>query len=379
MRSISRADGFTLPELLISTSIVLMTLGAALTTFTESVNVTQSTTQVTDSGQNLRAGTNLLARDLLQAARGIPIGGIPIPSGAGSTPINRPSPPGLAYTFDNVNATTLPALIPGAALGPTIDGQPTDMVTMLMTDSLLGSLATNTGQAGQAVVALNGSNVDVGGNTAWLAGNPAQGIPPVAPGDLIWFSNANGDALQTVTSVDPQHMNFAANDWFNFNQPGAAQGSITQIASNPMPPGSVTRILMLTYYVDAVSAPHTPRLTRVQNARAPKAMAGVIEDLDLSYDLVDGVTNPTLQKTVPYTDAVSGIIYSPNQIRKVNLHVGVRSDTLSPQHDDYIRNHLSTVVSIRSLAFVNRYKKPWRAIHSASVRNRASRSSRLCS
>src|SRR5581483_10972905 len=110
---------------------------------------------------------------------------------------------------------------------------------------------------------------------------PAQGIPPVAPGDLIWFSNANGDALETVTSVDPQHMNFAANDWFNFNQPGAARGSIMQIASNPMPPGSATRILMLTYYVDAVSAPNTPRLTRVQNARAPQAMAGVIEDLDL--------------------------------------------------------------------------------------------------
>jgi prepilin-type N-terminal cleavage/methylation domain-containing protein len=356
MRSIARADGFTLPELLISTAIILMTLGAALTTFSNAVSLTQSTTELTDSNQNLRAGTNLLARDLLQAARGIPTGGLPIPSGVGAQAINRPSPPGLAYTFDNVNSTTLPAIIPGAGLGPTIDGQATDIVTILMTDSLLGSLGTNTGLAGQAKVATNGANVDVGANAAWLAGNPAQGIPPVAPGDLIWFSNANGNALQTVTSVDPTHMYFALNDWFNFNQPGAAQGSITQIASNPMPPGSVARVIMLTYYVDAVTAPATPRLTRVQNAHTPQAMAGVIEDLDLSYDLVDGVTNPINQKTVPYTDPVRGITYSPNQIRKVNLHAGVRSDTLSPQHDDYIRNHLSTVISIRSLAFVNRYR-----------------------
>src|SRR4051812_11909998 len=123
MRPITRADGFTLPELLISTSIVLMTLGAAMTTFKDATNLTQSTTELTDSNQNLRAGTNMLARDLVQAARGTPIGGLPIPSGAGAQPVNRPSPPGLAYTFDNVNATTLPAIIPGAGLGPIIDGQ----------------------------------------------------------------------------------------------------------------------------------------------------------------------------------------------------------------------------------------------------------------
>jgi hypothetical protein len=83
------------------------------------------------------------------------------------------------------------------------------------------------------------------------------------------------------------------------------------------------------------------------------ALAGVVEDLTLSYDLVDGVTNPTQQPTLPYT--VGATTYSSNQIRKVNLHIGVRSDTLSAPQNDYVRNHLSTVVSIRSLAFVQRY------------------------
>ena len=360
MRLLSREDGFTLVELLISTSIVLLALGAAMTTFKDAVAVNQAATQTADSNQNLRAGTNLLIRDLLQAARGIPTGGIPIPSGAGSSTINRPSPHGATYTFDNVNATHIPAIITGAGLGPTIDGEVTDMITMLMTDTVLGTLTFNPNnpvKSGDATLAADGSSINVGANMAWLIGNSAQGIPPVSAGDLMWITNATGSTLQTVTSVDSLHLYFAhgSSDYFNFNQPAAAQGSITQLVANPMPQGTATRILMYTYYVDATTTPGTPRLAKVQNALPAQALAGVVEDLDISYDLVDGVTNPINQKTVPYTDA-NGNTYSPNQIRKVNLHIGVRSDTMSLQVKDYIRNHMSTVVSIRSLAFVNRYQ-----------------------
>jgi hypothetical protein len=40
----------------------------------------------------------------------------------------------------------------------------------------------------------------------------------------------------------------------------------------------------------------------------------------------------------------------------VNLHVGVRSELKSARTNDYLRNHLSTVVSLRNLAFVDRYQ-----------------------
>src|ERR1700674_5342148 len=131
MHPLSRSDGFTLPELLISTTIMLIALGGAVTTFKNALSVSQAATQTADANQNLRAGTNLLVRDLLQAARGIPTGGIPLPSGAGSQVINRPCPPPTVCTFDNVISTTLPALITGNNLGPVIDGQPTDIITML--------------------------------------------------------------------------------------------------------------------------------------------------------------------------------------------------------------------------------------------------------
>jgi hypothetical protein len=229
---------------------------------------------------------------------------------------------------------------------------------MLMTDTLLGTLTFNNGVANQTTLALNGSSLTIGtASGPWLAGNPAQGIPAVAAGDLMWFTHASASTLQTVTSVNATQAFFApgvAADWFNFNQPGAAAGSISQVVTNPQQQGTVIRILMYTYYVDATTTANTPRLTKVQNAGLPQALAGVVEDLNISYDLVDGVTNPINIPDLPVV--IAGVLYSPNQVRKVNVHLGVRSDTLSAVQNDYIRNHLSTVVSIRSLAFVNRYR-----------------------
>ena len=123
-------------------------------------------------------------------------------------------------------------------------------------------------------------------------------------------------------------------------------------------PVTMFRALMITYYVDNVTTPGTPRLTRLVNHFTPQALAGVVEDLDLTYDLVDEVTNPTNVTSLPWTDnSVNPVVtYNANQIRKVNVHVGVRSEQLSKPTQDYVRNHISTSVDVRSLASVDRYK-----------------------
>jgi len=40
----------------------------------------------------------------------------------------------------------------------------------------------------------------------------------------------------------------------------------------------------------------------------------------------------------------------------VSVHIGVRSETMALKPRDYLRTHLSTVVSLRQLAYVDRYK-----------------------
>src|SRR5436190_24014633 len=111
MHLTAREDGFTLIELLVASAITLLILSTVLTTFKNALAVNDTATRVADSNQNLRAGTNLIVRDLLQAGRGIIPGGIPIPSGNGAAPINRPSPLDRALTFNNTTATTLTAVI----------------------------------------------------------------------------------------------------------------------------------------------------------------------------------------------------------------------------------------------------------------------------
>jgi len=371
VRTLSRDDGFTLMELLIATTITLIVLAGAMTTFKQALAVNDVATQTADSSQNLRAGTNLLVRDLMQSGRLIPIGGISIPNGTGATPLNRPSPPNNpGQRFTNTGGiVNLPAIIPGSGLGPTIDGQTTDMITMLMSDPIPRGDGAN-GQhdtsetaielkvgpqaGGIPYISTDGSSFNVGSNTDWISGDPVNGVPPMAAGDLIMFTANGGYVLGTVTRVDATHVFMDAGDWFNFNQSGTADaGTVAALLTTAPAPATVNaqRIYMITYYVDALTTPGTPRLARVENAGTAQALAGVVEDLDFTYDFVDGVTNPANQPDVP-----TGSGLSANQIRKVNVHVGVRSERMTAPQHDYMRNHLSTVVAIRNLAWVDRYQ-----------------------
>ncbi len=359
MADLSRDDGFTMMELLIATTITLIVLAGALTTFKNSLSVNDLAQQTADSSQNLRAGTNLLVHDLMQAGRGIRSGGIPIPSGGGATPINRPGPPGSALTFDNVNDELLHAITPGPDLGPAIDGQTTDVITMIVDDPIERVDNDGDGQLEAEItlnlnsttpnIQLDGSSFNVGSRTAFIAGDPANGVSPISVGDLIVFTGPT-QAIRTVTRADASHLYFDPGDWFNFNQTDAASGTLPQmLAAAGSGTISAQRIHMYTYYVDAYTRPATPRLVRIDNDSTPQALAGVVEDMDFTFDFVDGVTNPANQHAIP-----SGL--SANQIRKVNVHVGVRSEQLMLPHHDYMRNHLTTVVSLRSLAFVDRYQ-----------------------
>jgi hypothetical protein len=362
--------GFTLVELMISSLVTLVVMGVAFTTFKDALALNESVVQVAESSQNLRAGTNLLVRDLLQAGRNIPTGGISIPTGANATPIRRPGPPNTSYFFDNddAEATTLTAITTGAELGPPVSGKLTDLVTILMDDPYLDELKlyphnANAKGGTRPVLAIDGSSFDVGSKKDWVLGDKPNGIAPIAKGDLIYFANSKGSSLQTVTNVDGSVVSFEPNDPFNLNQRGAGAGTITEMLPDAcvnvaacLAGTRVRRVLMYTYFVHEETR-GVPRLMRQLNHSAPQALAGVIEDLEFSYDLVDGATNPVNIRNLPHAAEIGGVpvTYSANQIRKVNLHVGVRSEEKSAKTHDYLRNHLSTVISLRNLAYVERY------------------------
>jgi len=334
------AAGFTLIELMIATAMTVALLGLTLTALNGAHVANSLGTMVLDTTQNLRAGMNFVIRDLSQAGNSIPVGGVPIPGGPGINPINRPGPtPGM--TFPPV---VLHAVTPGNGLGPTIDGLQTDMVTVTYADQ---SIALS--DFPLVSVEEGGGKVTIDPRTNIDASNE------IAEGDLILFSNAMGNAVQTVTSVEGSFvLRFGFGDPFNLNQRTATQGSVTQLQSSGVfPPTTVTRLVMVTYYLDATTVPSRPRLIRRTGFDPPRPVAIVVENLQMTYDLVDGSDeiNPTLinidEPSPPNT---------PAQMRKANFYMAARSDDLDVRSHRFFRTNLSTQVSFRSLAYFDRYQ-----------------------
>jgi len=336
---VTKEHGFGTAEMLLSLLITLGLISAAMSSFTDAVGINEKSDLMADLGQNMRAGINFLVSDLMNAGWEIPIGGIPIPSGAGATAVNRPGPPGTSYTF--AGSLTISAINPGAGLGPAGNGRLTDMVNILYADNLLPL-----NQTPLAAISADGSSITVN------AGTPITGVPnAIQSGDLIALSNGLGNTLQCVTSVSTQTVNFGGGDAFNLNQPTVGQGSIQQLkdpGTGTFPPTTATRVWLITYYIDSTSDPTMPRLIRRINNQPGRTVALVIEDLQLTYDLVDGVTNPS-QVDAPVAPN------SPNQIRRANVYIEGRSSAQASNTKDYLRRTLTTQVSLRSLSFVDRY------------------------
>jgi len=334
----SREQGFSFVEVLIATALTVILLAGAMGALNDAMGLNDTTTLIADLEQNLRAGMNFLIRDFISVGWGIPTGGIPIPSGSGALQVRRPGPPGTNYSFGS--SVTVAAVNPGASLGPVENGRPTDIVNILYADNMLPL-----NQSPLTAIAANGSSMTVN------PGTPISGVPnEIRPGDLIGFSNALGNTLQYVTRVSGQTVFFETGDPFNLNQPDAPQGSIMQLQSGGVfPPTTATRILLITYYLDNTTDLLMPRLVRQVNMRPGTAVALVLEDMQLSYDLVDGVTNPTgIENPVPPN--------SPNQIRKANIFLSGRSSSRVRTTDEFLHRSLMTQVSLRSLSFIDRYR-----------------------
>ena len=346
--ALRREHGFTLPELLVAMVITLIVTGAAFTALQDATRASEAGAVMTDVNQNLRVGMNLVIRDLLQTGEGIPTGGIPIPSGAGAQPGGRPGPEGADWEFDAA-WVVLPAISPGDDIGPIVAGVSTDAVTLMFRDHRL-DLST----APLATVDADGSSVTFPGSID--ISDDALGVHQ---GDLILFTNAKGNALQEVTGVDGQVAQFEGTAGSRLNQPGAEGGSIVALRNEDgtWPPTIAQRVVMVSYYLHVPDAgPITsPHLIRRINYGEERAVAVGIENIQLTWDLVDGVTNPTNVGDPGPTAADPDNENTEHQIRKANLYVAARSLATYSRTGQFLRSSLVTQVSLRSLAFVSRY------------------------
>jgi prepilin-type N-terminal cleavage/methylation domain-containing protein len=333
--------GLSLVEVMVTLAITLVVLAGSFRTLEDARRATELTSLLADGNQNIRAAVTMITRDVMQTGRELPNAGIPVPSGSNFTAVKRPAPPSVTLTFPTAWGV-LPSICPGAGLGPTINNVASDIITVLYSDPAL-----DLNQYPLAAVANDGTTMTVDART------PVSGTSTaLQPGDLIWFTNAVGNAVQTVTGVNGQVVSFAnnASDTFGLNARTATAGTILKIRSGTtFPPTSATRVLMVSYYLDSTTVPGQPRLMRRVGFNTPRIIGQFIDNLQATYDIVDGTTAITNQ-----AEAVAP--NTPSQIRKLNLFVSQTSQSQLSITRQLLRSSVATQVSLRSMSFVDRYR-----------------------
>ena len=375
-----RETGFTLLEVLVAMTLMLIILGATVGTLTDAIHATQAVTLMADTQENLRAGMNYIERDLVQAGEGLPQTGITIPNTGGVSAVNRPGPTGIG-TFPT-SWTVLPDISPGNQLGLTTatSGVATDMITVIYADNTL--LDSNQHWLNEYPINTPGGGTNCSGATPKPNGtisttgttttitfdstciNINTGNTALAVGDLILLqANGGGMALLTVSSVNlasNQIVFNSATDPFALNNSGKTSGTITQIQS---PAGSLsyttttaTRVWMVTYYIanstGSVGNPAVPMLMRQVNMRTAQPVGEVIENMQFYYDVLTAGSSPPVVTPEVANPTAAQLPY----VRDAYVLLYARSETPYIVSQQYFRNNLETVVNIRSLNFYNQFQ-----------------------
>ena len=208
-----------------------------------------------------------------------------IPSGAGIDLIVRPGPAGSNWTFPD-GYTVLPAVSPANGMGVAVNGVATDVLTVLYQDRRLdfSGVIPTVPASGASMNFPNGFPLD-------------DEVIGISDGDLIRLGNG---AMQEVTNVAGNTVHFRDDAASRLNQRNALQGSVMALKGDEpnFPDLPVSRVVMVTYYL-RLGPDGAPQLIRRLNYGPERVVAAGIENLQLSWDLVDGLAIPPASRTSP--------------------------------------------------------------------------------
>lgn len=389
-----RETGFTLIELLVAMSVTLLIAAATLGLFSYAMNVNASGNQIGNIDANLRSAMNLVVRDLLQAGQGYPTGGVALPTGTGCQNINRPIYTGTAqFPYGCANPSTypnMPAVAPGSGLGPNILQNPSltwmpqpttnphnsDIITFIYQDNDLVTNVNPTTLLPNYLVSITATALNFS-STVPITGS---GVSDPAAVNDVWLVYGGGlNRLVEATAVSGQTVTINSADPLNLNQQssapsvtgtiydlqaatGVAYGTSCNQSTTPLPAAcayTAQRVLMISYWLDnttIVNGQVVPRLMRQVGMNPPVSVAEVIEDMEFSYDYINGTTPVNNVTSTAAAATACSCTITDNQIRKVNIFMAARSDTVLSATNQYLRDNMAIQVDLRSLAFVNRYQ-----------------------
>ena len=381
--------GFTLIELMVSLALGTLVVGTAVQLFSQGLDATFVVSQRAEMQQDLRAGSNLLLKDISLAGAGLPPGqGVALPSGTGTTSLygcdqvgNCIPGGGIAYPCSTNVGPCIPTLygvIPGWQLGIKPPGSPinSDVITIVYSDSVFALNCYIVSFPAPAGTAINPvtftAPVPTPATCALPPGlvNPQPVNDPVVgltAGDLVLFQNTlptgTGQAIAEVSNAagggGVYAVNFFNADPLQFNQSGATAGDLEQILTGANT--TATRIFVISYYLKLLPdplgvGPGIPVLMRQVNGHLPVPVAENVVNLQFTYDTYDSsgaLLNAQGNAGYPAT--------SLNLIRKINLsHLTIRGQVAGARSylmttNGYQSYDFQTSISARNLSYQNRY------------------------
>ena len=374
-----REGGFSLLEMTIALGLGTVVLGAAVQIYTQGLSATWVATQRAELQQDFRAASDILTADLSLSGAGLGNGAaIQLPTSS-TIPVYGCDQSGTCY----INGTSvkyptqagtpyLYGLLPGYNLGPTMNGQATDAITVVYTDpnffldcyTASVASATSVTFAGPAPTS---SNCTANGETIQAINDPAEGL---TVGDLVLFNFGGTPVVAEVYGSAPTSttVTFATSDPLSMNQSSSATGSLASMYVASPPAASLTtgygvRLLVITYYIDTTVSP--ARLMRQVSGHSPMPIAESVAYMKFTFDLFNTATNafatqcpnPGASGDVCNSGSDSGLL--PNQITKINIQNMAMDSTLKSalyglsKGDQSI--DLETSVSARNLTYVNNF------------------------
>ena len=340
--------GFSLMEALVALAIAFLVMTAAAMMVTKGLQTTELVVARAEMQQDGRAAMNSILRDLSLAGTGMPIGGVQLPTGVGSSASRFACSGGKCFLKNNsFPANHMFAVLPDANDASIARGS-ADAVTVAYVDT-----SVNLGTA--VAITPSGSQVTLASVTG------------LNVGDLIILNNVHGSAIGMITSITAGNntVNFTDADQFNINQSGAANGNIAALKDPPpgnaYPTTTLNRLSLISYFLQQSPGPDGTMGTdddqwqlmrQIGSLPATPVIDGV-ENVQFSYDIFDddaanpGGTLKTNNKTANGT---------PGLIRKINVALSIRSTRRVQVTRNFSRMTLVGAVSPRNLSFQDRYK-----------------------
>jgi Tfp pilus assembly protein PilW len=346
-RKLKRQAGFSMMELMISLTTMTIVTGCAFALIGGSIKFTNTTYHMTDAEQTLRTAHEIIHRDLTTAGNGLRgVSAIKVPRAfvinylTLAADVADPNNLALVVSDDNVPASTAVAQSSPAA---TVLGG-SDRITMLSQDTSFNNGNTVSLAASQITVSGSNTNIAVGATNVGL----------FQAGEIYAVNTQVGMAFGVITSINTttNTLIMTNGDVYGLNQTSSTAPiyQVAGLASGPSTPGSLMRMQIIHYYVNA----NNLLIRRVFGVRGVGFVDSVIAEhvVNLQFRYMLNKTDPNGFVYQPVTQVA---LADQTTVREVETTLAVETvravNVVTNSDNGHQRISTTTATTVRNLQF----------------------------